>query len=112
LAVSLGRGKHSIKKNFFIYSGQYCSHLLLDYISVDGRAPFGIPIFWPLSDNYLIFPYPILPPIWHSAVTDATLSQFLAGAFCLHNLYVIFLEFVIMLPFILVLRQESSYTDY
>ncbi len=92
-----------IKKDFLIYFSIYCSHLFLDYISLDGRPPIGIPLFWPLSQEYYISPYPVLPGIMHSRLDNATIGQFLNGIFSLHNLYMIFLEFIIMLPFILIL---------
>jgi inner membrane protein len=88
----------NLKKEFLICFSLYCSHLLLDYISVDGRPPFGIPFLWPLTAKYFIFRYPILPPVWHSGLTHATTAQFFSEIFSIHNLYVIFLEFALSLP--------------
>jgi len=35
----------SQKNNFVLYFSLYCSHLFLDYMSIDGRPPVGIPLF-------------------------------------------------------------------
>ena len=39
------------------------SHLLLDFFTEDLRAPFGFPLFWPLSETYVISPRPLLPSV-------------------------------------------------
>jgi len=90
--------KYSLIKNFLFFFIISCSHLLLDYISFDGRPPEGIPVFWPLSSQYMILPHPILPPIRHSHLDNATVAQFLTDFLSLHNLYVVGLECGIMLP--------------
>ena len=95
--------KKQSEKKFLLYFSIYCSHLFLDYISLDGRLPLGIPVFWPFSNKYYISPYLILPPIMHSAQDNATLGQFLNGVFSIHNLYVILLETIVMSPVIAVL---------
>ncbi len=78
----------------------YGSHLVLDLLSMDGRPPFGIPILWPFSGHY--FMIPILPPVKHSVLDHATMAQFLADVFSLHNLYVIGLEIALTVPFALI----------
>ncbi len=79
---------------FIIFS----SHLILDLLSLDGRPPLGIPLFWPLSDQYYMIP--ILPPVMHSVLDHATITQFFADVFSLHNLYVIGLEMLLTTPFV------------
>ena len=99
LALLLNIGDtENLNKDFFLFFSLYCSHLLLDYISYDTRPPLGIPIFWPLSNEYFIFKYPILPPVAHSKNTYANIAQFFSGAFSLHNLYVVLMEFAVSLP--------------
>ena len=89
-----------LNKDFFLFFSLYCSHLLLDYISYDGRPPLGIPIFWPMSSEYFI--YPILPGVRHSSLIHATIAQFFNEVFSIHNLYVFFLELVVSLPLLLI----------
>ena len=97
LAVQLLKS-YSMMKNFLFFWAIFCSHLLLDYLSFDARPPAGIPLFWPLSSKYLIFPHPFLPPIHHSHLDNATVAQLVTDFFSLHNLYVVILECGIMLP--------------
>jgi inner membrane protein len=98
----IGRKESHYLRTFLIGISLYGSHLFLDYISFDGRPPFGIPIFWPLSNEYFIFPYPILPPIMHSELDHATIGQFLDGLFSIHNLYVVFMELAVFIPILLI----------
>jgi len=45
----------------------------------------------------------ILPPVKHSQLDHASISQFLADVFSAHNLYVISLEVMLTVPFALIL---------
>lgn len=105
----IGRKENLYKRLFLICFSLYCSHLFLDYVSVDGRLPIGIPLFWPLSNEYLIFPHPILPPILHSSLDHATIGQFLDGFFSVHNLWVALLELAAMVPFLLIFTVLKRY---
>jgi len=108
IAFLIGRKDILFKRLFLICFSLYCSHLFLDYVSVDGRPPIGIPLFWPLSNEYLIFPHPILPPIMHSGLDHATIGQFLHDVFSVHNISVVLLELIIMVPFILIFLFVKS----
>jgi PAS domain S-box-containing protein len=37
----------------------FMSHLFLDLITVDKKPPIGIPLFWPISSKYFLFPVSI-----------------------------------------------------
>jgi len=104
----------SAVKAFGVYLSLYASHLILDFLCLDGRPPHGIPIFWPFTNEYYTFP--VLPPIKHSLLDHATIGQFLSDAFSLHNLYVIFLECVftvgLLLIFMLFRRMTSTQTHH
>ena len=97
-------------KAFWVCLSLYASHLILDILCLDGRRPHGIPIFWPITSEY--FTFPVLPPIKHSPLDNATIGQFLSDAFSLHNLYVILLECVFtvgcLLIFMLFRRMTSA----
>lgn len=82
----------------------YCFHLLLDYVSFDGRSPIGIPVLWPLSNTYYISPFIVLPPVTHSGWTHAGTALFLKEVFSWHNLGVVMLETAIMIPFAFIIR--------
>jgi len=77
----------------------YSSHLLLDLLSRDGRPPYGIPLFWPLSGKYCMIP--LLPAVSHSQYDHATISMVLHDIFSPHNMYVIGLEILLVLPLFL-----------
>jgi membrane-bound metal-dependent hydrolase YbcI (DUF457 family) len=90
-----------IWRDFFFMLSLYGSHLILDFICIDGRPPFGIPILWPFTDRY--FMIPLLPPVKHSHLDHATIAQVLADIFSMHNLYVICLETILTVPFALII---------
>ena len=94
-------------KSFLICLSLYCSHLFLDYLSVDGRPPYGTPIFWPLRTEYFIFPF--LPPVMHSSLDHAAIGQFLNDLFSIHNLYVVFRELGVFIPILLILILLKLY---
>lgn len=85
---------------FFVFIC-FGSHLFFDLLSLDSRPPFGIPIFWPVSNEYYIVP--VLPPIQHSELNHATVGEFFADALSFENLHVIGLEILLTAPFFLVL---------
>lgn len=60
-----------------------CSHALLDFFSVDTSTPYGVPLLWPLSDDYLISPYPLFLDVVRSGESS---SAFVTSLFSLHNL--------------------------
>ncbi len=104
-------GNKNTGKNFLTLFVLYASHILLDYLTVDERPPFGIPAFWPLSHRFILFPYPLLPPVRHSELIQATIGQFLDAVFSIHNLYVLSVEFGVMtliMVVLLVLRGHWS----
>lgn len=51
----------------------YASHLLLDLVTVDDGAPFGIPLFWPVSSATFQSPITVFPRVPHSG--EVTLGQ-------------------------------------
>jgi hypothetical protein len=78
----------------------YASHLLLDFFAKDGRAPFGIPLAWPFSDQHWMAHLSVFNGIRHGAPGD-TIDMFIDNVFSLHNLIAIGKEFVFIAPFAL-----------
>ncbi len=64
------------------------SHLLLDGLNLDTKAPYGLPIWWPLSSQYHLF-YPLLPDVWREAPWWPTIK---------HNLWAVCLEVLLLAP--------------
>lgn len=75
----------------------YASHLLGDYVTVDERAPYGIPLFWPLSERFFISPITFLGAVKHGNPGDGHLAVLL-DIFSTHNLRTIGLELLLLLP--------------
>ncbi len=66
----------------------YTSHLLLDFLTLDTGAPFGIPLFWPFVAQTYESPWLVLPNVQHT----------LAPLLGVHNLLVVIREVLIFLP--------------
>lgn len=59
------------------------SHPVLDYFALDTKAPYGVPLFWPLDQGHYISPWPLFLNIQRSG--DSTM-EFLASLASWHNL--------------------------
>lgn len=70
------------------------SHLVLDYFTIDRRAPFGLQFFWPVSKAYFISPFVLFQDVQKSA-TNAT---FIPSLFSAHNGLTILVEMLIVGP--------------
>jgi inner membrane protein len=79
--------------------GLYCSHLLLDLLGEDKRAPFGIPLLWPFSSEHFIVAWPIFRGVRHG-VPGEDLAAFVGHVFSWQNLGAMALETGILLPFL------------
>lgn len=76
----------------------YASHLALDFVGPDIRPPFGIPIFWPLSDRHFISPVAILPGVLHAPRTDASILDWLHGMLAVRNVGAMVIETALFAP--------------
>jgi inner membrane protein len=76
----------------------YTSHLVLDFFGYDGRPPYGIPLFWPLSSEYFMSPVPLLRGVHHVQSTAGSIAEWFDGIFSLHNVGAIALEIAIVAP--------------
>jgi membrane-bound metal-dependent hydrolase YbcI (DUF457 family) len=76
----------------------YATHLGLDFVGVDSRYPFGIPLLWPFGQEYYLSPVPLLIGVRHAATTDASTAEFVRGLLSLHNVAAIGLELLWVVP--------------
>ena len=74
--------------NASVFSCIYASHIIMDFFTVDTRYPFGVPLFWPLTNRYFISPISIFLDIHRAASTD----KFFASLFGAHNLIASLIE--------------------
>jgi membrane-bound metal-dependent hydrolase YbcI (DUF457 family) len=82
----------SLFADFVLLTAAGSSHLLLDMLAVDTTAPFGMPLFWPLSEKYIILPVSIFSNIQRASHS----GRFLSSLFNLHNLVAIGKEVLIL----------------
>ena len=80
----------------------YSSHLLLDFFCRDGRPPFGQPLLWPFTDTHWIAPQPLFSGGIKHGVPGDSLVVFIQNVFSWHNLGVMAMEAVILLPLLLI----------
>ena len=71
----------------------YCTHLALDYLTVDDSEPHGIPLLWPLSPRTFVAADPPFERVLHSNISVLNL----------HNLEVAARELLIFLPLVVIL---------
>lgn len=105
------RGK-SFSAIFVLCFAAYSSHLILDIIGPDGRLPFGVPLFWPLSNMTFISPVPVLLGAQHAAATSTPTSEWIQALFSLRNFVAITIEILISVPFLLlghIIRRGSVF---
>ncbi len=89
----------------------YTSHLVLDFIGPDGRTPYGIPLFWPLSAEHFISPVPLLLGAHHVSSTSASTPEFIKGVLNFYNLAAIALEAILIVPFIFLRKLYRNKKD-
>ena len=88
------RSKRNYWRLLAICTGVILSHVLLDYIGADTGYPYGVPLFWPLTNEYFIAPLVIFSDLYKGMTT----SSFLSGTLDIHNFYTILREVLILLP--------------
>ena len=95
-------GRQRPGRDGLILGSAYLSHVLLDLLSKDTAAPYGVELFWPFSDAFYISPVLVFDDIWRG-----TLSKL----FGLHNWLAVLREVLIVGPLVLLVgwrRRHSS----
>ncbi|HHL72187.1 MAG TPA: metal-dependent hydrolase [Bacteroidetes bacterium] len=72
----------------------YASHMLLDVFNNDLRAPYGVPLFWPLTEERFISPHWLFASVHKSSES----AQFFQSVLSAHNFFVALREVVVMAP--------------
>lgn len=75
-------------------------HVFMDYFGADTTLPYGEPLFWPVSDTYLISPVSIFLDIRRSN----DVIQFFPSLFSWHNTLAVIIEICFVLIIWLVFR--------
>lgn len=74
----------------------YLGHLCLDLLMVDPKPPFGLQLFWPFSDAFVVSPIAIIPGLQFHPVLSW------------HNLMVVGIEILWLVPLIWAAGAVSS----
>lgn len=106
-AAVFRRAAGSYRSVFLLLSLAYASHLVVDLFGPDGREPYGIPLFWPLSSEYFQSPVTPFMNVRHAPVTDAHTALWIRGVFSWHNVLAIGVEFLLLGPLALLARRMS-----
>lgn len=80
------------------------SHLVMDFFTHDPRAPFGIPIFWPLSAEHFTSPVSIFRGILHGVPGDP-LIVILENVFSVQNVIAVGIEVAAVAPVFLAVEM-------
>ena len=68
----------------------YASHVVLDFVTLDTGAPYGVPLFWPWSHDSYQSSWLLLPNVQHTR----------APLFGAHNLLLLVQESLVFLPLV------------
>lgn len=82
------------QERFIIFLSLFLSHVFLDYFSVDTSFPYGVPLFWPLSERYYLSDPQIFLDIQRGSISLL---------FSYHNWIAAFREALILGPVVAIL---------
>lgn len=102
----------SLLGKWSLFSLAYASHLLLDLFGPDKSPPYGIPLFWPLTDDSYLSPVQILWGVHHAKSTSTSTTEWVNSILNLHNVGAIGIELAVVLPWILIViyfQRQSHY---
>lgn len=92
IGLLFSRGKNQPWKFYLIPFLLFYTHLLLDFLTWDFSPPYGLPLFWPISQGYTIAAKPIFINITRSALS----TNFFSSLFSRHNLDAALREIVLL----------------
>jgi len=91
----------------------YGSHLLLDWFTTDRTLPYGMQLYWPFDDRYVLASKAYFINIDHGDMGSTVLDA-LPAIFSAHNLGAMGLELLVLGPtalFVLFLRRRRGQLD-
>src|SRR3990172_3766487 len=89
---------------FLIFTGVYFSHVLLDLFNSDYSAPYGVPLFWPFSNEYVMSPVPIFMPIEKSGHG----VEFIKSLFIKHNILAALWEAIVFILILTIIKLVKN----
>lgn len=88
----------------------YGTHLVVDVLTYDGRAPYGIPLLWPFSDQTWVLPWTLFRGVRHGVPGDS-FQEVLANILSSQNAVVVGVELLVLGPVLLIfflLRRRGN----
>ncbi len=82
----------------------WISHLAMDLVGPDGRLPYGIPLFWPISSEPFLSPIQLLMGVSHVASTHDSTSMWISSVISARNALALAIEIVWTVPLIVLAR--------
>ncbi|HEU4334338.1 MAG TPA: metal-dependent hydrolase [Candidatus Eisenbacteria bacterium] len=82
----------------------YASHLVLDLFGPDRRAPYGIPLLWPITDATFLAPITLLPGVRHARTTTVETAEWIRRVLDPRNLMALLIEAGVFVPFVVLAR--------
>ena len=86
MALFLQRKREGIFYAWTMYALAYASPLIMDLFGPDRREPYGIPLFWPLSDQTFLAPFQLFLGGHHVSMTHAGASEWVSSIMDFYNL--------------------------
>ena len=90
-----------------LFIGAGLSHILLDFFAVDTRAPFGIPLFWPLENGFHISPAQIFSDVHRASANKLFFISMLTE----HNLRTVLFEMILLGPLLMIFYWRRKKTS-
>jgi inner membrane protein len=89
---------------FAIGSLNYLAHVLLDFLIDDPSQPYGVPLFWPFSNEYYMAPVTVFQKFDYSPES----ASLIATLFSIDNFVAIAVEIGVLLPVLAVVLWSKS----
>ena len=91
--LRLMRRPHYFKRGIYV-GAVLGSHIVLDFFTRDRSFPYGVQLFWPVSNEFIISPV----TVFHDVSKASSSTDFIPSLFCHHNLMTVLLEILILSP--------------
>ena len=85
----------------------YISHPIIDFFGPDGRLPYGVPLFWPLSNEHFLSPVPLFWGMHHAGSTYGSTLEWISGIISPRNILAVLVEVVWIMPFVLIATRHA-----
>jgi inner membrane protein len=107
-AAIYSRKRETFLTDWSLFFLAYASHPVIDMFQPDSRPPFGVPLLWPIHEEYYIAPFRLFWGVHHVASTSGSTEEWIFGILDLYNVGAIGIEILVVLPLILAVRALQA----